>query len=232
MLQVGAVGMVVMRRQFLRKVQRLVVGALLQSTGSMCAAVSGEGYPHRSKVKGQRSGDGDMSNRGQLPKTTTVMKKPVSQHNRRVVVVTVSSSSLISGGMPRGGDVDFLWREAGFPPVRPVMLGPRRDPRAAFTLWMETSMWPSASLYFFTRTANNSRLKLGTQRTHVPRDVVAPAHGLNPVDGAGVDPHQVPGPLDEAVHRDVCFVEVLQHRPPGPGQVVHPMPEHIGGTHM
>lgn len=40
-----------------------------------------------------------------------------------------------------------------------------------------------------------------------------------------IDPHQVPRPLNEAVHRNVGTVKVLQDRPPGPCKVVHPVPE-------
>ncbi len=65
---------------------------------------------------------------------------------------------------------------------------------------------------------------LTTERSDIPGDVVAPANSLNPVNSSGVDPHQVSRPLDEAVHRDVGFVEILQHRPPGPRQVVHSVP--------
>lgn len=61
---------------------------------------------------------------------------------------------------------------------------------------------------------------LTVERSHVPGDVVAPPDSLNPVDGAGIDPHQVSGPLDEAVHGDVAVVEVLQDRPPGARQVI------------
>lgn len=73
---------------------------------------------------------------------------------------------------------------------------------------------------------------LTTERSNVPGNVVAPAYGLNPVNSSSVDPHQVSRPLDEAVHRDVGLVEVLQHRPPGPCQVVHPMSEQVKGKHV
>lgn len=63
------------------------------------------------------------------------------------------------------------------------------------------------------------------ERSHVPGDVVAPADGLDPVNGAGVDPHEVSRALDEAVHGDVAVVEVLQDRPPGARQVVHSVSE-------
>lgn len=59
-------------------------------------------------------------------------------------------------------------------------------------------------------------VSLTVQWSHVPGNVVAPAHRLHPVHSPGVDPHQVPRPLDEAVHRNVGTVKVLQHRPPGP----------------
>lgn len=59
-----------------------------------------------------------------------------------------------------------------------------------------------------------------SQRPDVPGDVIAPADGLHPVHAARVHPHQVPGPLDEAVDWNVCFVEVFQHRPPRAVQVV------------
>lgn len=62
--------------------------------------------------------------------------------------------------------------------------------------------------------------------TDVPGDIVAPADSLDPVNGSGVDPHQISRPLDEAVHRNVAVVQVLQHWPPGPRQVVHTVPEH------
>lgn len=78
-----------------------------------------------------------------------------------------------------------------------------------------------AYLYLTTR-----RRSLTIERSNIPGDVVAPPHSLNPVDRTSVDPHQVSGPLDEAVHWDVSAVQILQHRPPGPGQVVHAMPEH------
>ena len=49
------------------------------------------------------------------------------------------------------------------------------------------------------------------------------------MDGTSVNPHQVSRPLDEAVHWDVSVVEVLQHGPPGPCQVVHSVPEERRG---
>lgn len=65
---------------------------------------------------------------------------------------------------------------------------------------------------------------LTVERSHVPRNVVAPAHRLHPVDRPSIDPHQVSWPLNEAIHWDVGAVEVLQDRPPGPCQVVDAMP--------
>ena len=59
---------------------------------------------------------------------------------------------------------------------------------------------------------------------HVPGDVVAPADGLNPVHGAGVEPHQVSWTLDEAVDGHVVLVQVLQVRPPGTHQEVDVVP--------
>lgn len=56
--------------------------------------------------------------------------------------------------------------------------------------------------------------RLTSEGSYVPGDVVAPADGLDPVDGARVEPHQVSGALDEAVHRDMCLVQVLQVGPP------------------
>lgn len=49
--------------------------------------------------------------------------------------------------------------------------------------------------------------------------------------GAGVDPHQVAGALDEAVHGDVGAVQVLQDGPPRARQVVHAMPATQMGSH-
>ena len=49
-------------------------------------------------------------------------------------------------------------------------------------------------------------------------------NGLHPVHSAGSHPHQIPGLLDEAVHRDVLLVQILQDRPPGTGQVVQIVP--------
>lgn len=66
---------------------------------------------------------------------------------------------------------------------------------------------------------------LTIERSDIPGNVVAPANSLNPVYSSSIDPHQVSWPLDEAVHRDVGFVEVLQHWPPGACQVVNSMPE-------
>lgn len=63
--------------------------------------------------------------------------------------------------------------------------------------------------------------------SNIPGNVVAPAHGLNPVNSSSIDPHQVSRPLDEAIHWDVGIVEVVQHGPPRPCQIVHPMPGHI-----
>lgn len=50
---------------------------------------------------------------------------------------------------------------------------------------------------------------LTVERTNIPGNVVAPADSLNPVNSPGVDPHQVPRALDEAVHWNVGTVEVL-----------------------
>lgn len=66
---------------------------------------------------------------------------------------------------------------------------------------------------------------LTVDRSHIPSNVVAPAHGLNPVYRAWVDPYQVSWPLDEPVHRDVSAVQVIQNRPPWSCQVVDSMPE-------
>lgn len=66
---------------------------------------------------------------------------------------------------------------------------------------------------------------LTVERANIPGDVVAPPNSLNPVNSASIDPHQVSRALDEAVHRYVSVVQVLQHWPPGPCQVVHPVPE-------
>ena len=49
-------------------------------------------------------------------------------------------------------------------------------------------------------------------------------NGLHPVHGAGSHPYQIPGLLNEAVHRDVLLVQILQYRPPGTGQVVQIVP--------
>ena len=49
-------------------------------------------------------------------------------------------------------------------------------------------------------------------------------NGLHPVHGACSHPYQIPGLLDEAVHRDVLLVQILQYRPPGTGQVVQIVP--------
>lgn len=68
---------------------------------------------------------------------------------------------------------------------------------------------------------------LTIERAYIPGNVVAPTNSLNPVNSSSIDPHQVSRALDETVHRDVGIVEVLQHWPPGPCQVVHSMPEHI-----
>lgn len=75
-------------------------------------------------------------------------------------------------------------------------------------------------------------LSLTAQWSNVPGNVVAPADGLNPMNSTSIYPHQVSWPLDEAVYRDVGLVEVLQHGPPGPRQVVYPMPEQIRGIVM
>jgi len=58
------------------------------------------------------------------------------------------------------------------------------------------------------------RVMVTCEGPHVPGDVVAPADGLHPVHGAGVEPHQVAGPLDEAVDWHVGCVQVLQVGPP------------------
>lgn len=69
---------------------------------------------------------------------------------------------------------------------------------------------------------------LTIKRAHIPGNVVAPANCLNPVNSSSIDPYQVSWTLDEAVHGYVCIVQVLQHWPPGPSQVVHTMPEYTG----
>lgn len=63
------------------------------------------------------------------------------------------------------------------------------------------------------------------ERSNVPCDVVAPANGLDPVDGAGVEPHQVPGALDEAIDGHIGLVQVLQVGPPRAHQEVDVVPE-------
>lgn len=63
------------------------------------------------------------------------------------------------------------------------------------------------------------------ERSNVPCDVVAPANGLDPVDGAGVEPHQVPGALDEAIDGHVGLIQVLQVGPPRAHQEVDVIPE-------
>lgn len=68
-------------------------------------------------------------------------------------------------------------------------------------------------------------LLLTVERSHVPSNVVAPAHRLDPVYGPSVDPHQVSWPLNKAIHWDVGAVEVFQDWPPGSCQVVYSMPE-------
>lgn len=75
--------------------------------------------------------------------------------------------------------------------------------------------------FFFKTTNNPSRTN---ERADVPSDVVAPADGLHPVDGACVEPHQVTGSLDEAVNRHVCFIQVFQVGPPGTHQEVDVIP--------
>ncbi len=49
-------------------------------------------------------------------------------------------------------------------------------------------------------------------------------HGLHPVHSAWTDPDQVARFLYEAIHRDVVLVQVIQVRPPRPGQVVDIVP--------
>ena len=49
-------------------------------------------------------------------------------------------------------------------------------------------------------------------------------NSLHPVHSAGAHPHQIPGLLDEAVHRDILLVQILQDWPPGTGQVVQIVP--------
>lgn len=63
------------------------------------------------------------------------------------------------------------------------------------------------------------------ERSNVPGDVVAPADGLDPVDGAGVDPDEVSRALDKAVDGDVAAVEVIEDWPPGAGEVIDSVPE-------
>lgn len=73
---------------------------------------------------------------------------------------------------------------------------------------------------------------LTVEGSHIPGDVVAPAHCLDPVYSPCIDPHQVPRPLDEAVHRDVGAVEVFQDWPPGPCKVVYSMPKKKKNHHI
>lgn len=65
------------------------------------------------------------------------------------------------------------------------------------------------------------------ERSHVPGDVVAPPDGLHPVDGAGVQPHQVARPLDEPVDGHVGLVQVLQVGPPRAHQEVDVVPVYV-----
>lgn len=52
-------------------------------------------------------------------------------------------------------------------------------------------------------------------------------NGLNPVDSAAVDPHKVTRLLDEPVDGNVILKQVLQIRPPGPGQIDDAIPTTI-----
>lgn len=65
---------------------------------------------------------------------------------------------------------------------------------------------------------------LTCEGSNIPRNIVAPADGLNPVNSACVQPHQVPGTLNESVHRHVGVVQVLQVGPPGTQQEVDVVP--------
>lgn len=67
------------------------------------------------------------------------------------------------------------------------------------------------------------------ERSYVPGDVVAPADGLHPVDGAGVEPHQVSWTLDKPVDGHVGLVQVLQVGPPRAHQEVDVVPGGAGG---
>lgn len=58
------------------------------------------------------------------------------------------------------------------------------------------------------------------QRSYIPGDIVAPTNGLHPVDGAGVEPHQVTWSLDEPIDGHVGLVQVLQVGPPRAHQKV------------
>lgn len=62
------------------------------------------------------------------------------------------------------------------------------------------------------------------QRSYVPGDVVAPTDGLHPVDGAGVEPHQVAWSLDEPIDGHVGLVQVLKVGPPRAHEEVDVVP--------
>lgn len=71
---------------------------------------------------------------------------------------------------------------------------------------------PLRSLLFIPSLATRGPLTI--QWTHIPCNVIAPTHSLDPVHCACINPHQVSRPLDEAVHWNIGTVEILQHWPP------------------
>lgn len=75
-----------------------------------------------------------------------------------------------------------------------------------------------------------SFLLLTCEGSNIPRNIVAPANGLNPVNSACVKPHQVPRTLDETINRHVGLVQVLQVGPPGSHQEVNVVPVRGGQT--
>ena len=65
---------------------------------------------------------------------------------------------------------------------------------------------------------------LGSERADVPRNVIAPTGGLDPMDCASINPHQIAGTLNETVNWHVGVAQIRHTRPPGTVEVVHIVP--------
>lgn len=50
--------------------------------------------------------------------------------------------------------------------------------------------------------------------------VVAPTNCLDPMNTAGIYPNQIARPLNEPINGNICFIEIVKHRPPRTVQIV------------